>query len=341
MGTSNGHTLIIGTSDGLYKAEHGADGYTSKKVGLSGLGDFRAGVVVDCNDPAVMSAGTVKAGMFRSRDAGESWHEINAGLLHKTVWSITQHQESGDLYVGASPASVFISKDQGDSWEEYDSLELLPETKDWTGPVPPHVSRMKGIALAGGANPVIYGAIEEGWAVRSLDSGKTWEQIAGDLGFVGHDGHDVAVIPNDGDAVIVSTGKGMFRSTDQGSHFEPSSVGLESRPYSCTSLISHPARPGYLISGVTAVGPGRWRRPEGGDPGFARSEDGGKTWQVSNSGLPEGYMGIPRGIGLAPDDATLSFAGFTDGTVWSSDDSGASFGRVIDGLPPVMSVTVV
>ena len=114
MGTSNGHTLIIGTSDGLYKAEHGADGYTSKKVGLSGLGDFRAGVVVDCNDPAVMYAGTVKAGMFRSRDGGESWQEINAGLLHKTVWSITQHQESGDLYVGASPASVFISKDQGD-----------------------------------------------------------------------------------------------------------------------------------------------------------------------------------------------------------------------------------
>ena len=340
MGATNGLKLFIGTSDALYIAEPGDAGYTSRKVGLEGLGDFRAAPVVDCRDASTVYAGTNKAGMFRSRDGGETWQEINNGLLHKTVWSIIQHQPTGDLYVGASPASVFVSKDQGDSWVEHDSIELMPETKDWTGPVPPHVSRMKGIAISTGATPVIYGAIEEGWAVRSLDNGKTWEQIAQDLGPISHDGHSVAVVSNEPDSVVVSTGKGMFRSTDKGEHFEPVSQGLEGRAYTSTSLMTHPDRPGYMLSGVTAVGPGRWRRPEGGDSGFARSEDGGKTWQVSTAGLPTPCVGVPRGISIAPDDASLAFAGLTDGTIWMTSNSGEFFEQVLDGLPPVMSVTV-
>ena len=341
MSATNDHKLFIGTSDALYVAEPIPNGYTSRKVGLEGLGDFRAAVVVDKRDPSVAYAGTNKGGMFRSRDGGETWEAINNGLLHKTVWSIVQHQETGDLYVGSSPASIFVSKDQGDSWVEHSAIELMPETRDWTGPVPPHVSRMKGIALTKGAQPIIYGAIEEGWAVRSLDNGATWQQIVSDIGPQSHDGHSVAAVSNEPDSVVVSTGKGMFRSTDKGDHFEPVSEGLGTRTYTSTSLITHPDRPGYMLSGVTAVGPGRWRRPEGGDSGFARSEDGGKTWQVSTQGLPEPCVGVPRGIAIAPDDATLAFAGLTDGTVWMSHDSGESFAQVLDGLPPIMSLTVV
>jgi len=104
MGNTNGHTLLIGTSEALYKAEPTKDGYTTRKLGLEGLGDMRAAVVVDRNDPLTFYAGTIKGGMFRSRDGGESWASIDKGLLYKTVWSITQHRETGDLYVGASPA---------------------------------------------------------------------------------------------------------------------------------------------------------------------------------------------------------------------------------------------
>ena len=134
MGNTNGHTLLIGTSEGLYKAEPTKDGYATRKLGLEGLGDMRAAVVVDRNDALTFYAGTIKGGMFRSRDGGETWASINKGLLHKTVWSITQHRETGDLYVGASPASVFVSKDQGDTWTECESLELMKETKEWNAP---------------------------------------------------------------------------------------------------------------------------------------------------------------------------------------------------------------
>ncbi len=340
MQNTNGHTLLIGTSEALYKAESTKDGYATRKLGLEGRGDMRAAAVVDRNDPLTFYAGTIKGGMFRSRDGGETWASINEGLLYKTVWSITQHRETGDLYVGASPASVFVSRDQGDRWTECESLELMKETKEWKGPVPPYISRMKSLAVVG-STPAIFGAIEEGWAVRSLDGGKTWEQIAAHIGMLAHDGHSIVVGGDGLDMVVMATGKGMFRSTDRGDHFAPVNEGLEKRSYTSSALASHPDRPGFLLSGVTAVGPGRWRRPEGGDSGIARSEDGGRTWQVSTRGLPSPCVGVPRGLGIAPDDTSLCVAGFTDGTVWASRDSGQSFERLLDGLPPVTSLAVV
>jgi hypothetical protein len=52
-------------------------------------------------------------------------------------------------------------------------------------------------------------------------------------------------------------------------------------------------------------------------------------------------VGIPRGLAIAPDDTSLCFAGLTDGTIWASHDSGQSFERLLDGLPPVTSLAVV
>jgi photosystem II stability/assembly factor-like uncharacterized protein len=334
--STNGHTLIIGTSDGLYKATPNGKGYATKKLSLAARGDFRAAVVADHRDPSILYAGTVKSGMFRSRDAGRTWQEINTGLLHRTVWSIAQHRTTGDLYVGASPASVYVSHDRGDSWSELEALELLPETREWHGPVPPHVSRMKDIALTDDASPDIYGAIEEGWAVRSLDGGRSWQQILDDQGKVSHDGHSVKVVA--GSAVVIATGKGVFRSDDRGDHFEPANRGLEERSYTSSPLSA--SSDGVLLCGVTAVGPGGWRRPEGGDSGIARSSDGGKTWQVSTEGLPTPCAAIPRGIDFAHDNRSLAFVGFTDGSVYTTQDGGRSFDRLLDGLPPIMSVTV-
>ncbi len=139
MATGNGHKLYIGTTDGLFIGAQKNGAFMARSVGFEGQGDFRAAVVVDHHDPNLMYAGTIRAGMFRSRDGGGTWEEINNGLMHRTVWSITQDLRTSDLYVGTSPAAVFISKDQGESWSEFESLEQIPGTRDWTGPVPPHV----------------------------------------------------------------------------------------------------------------------------------------------------------------------------------------------------------
>ena len=335
---SNGHTLLVGTTDGLFAAEHGANGYSARSLGFEGRGMFRGAVVVDYKDPNVLYAATLKAGAWRSDDRGKSWKEIGNGLIHKEVWSIAQNRKSGRLFLGTSPVFVFTSDDRGEHWTERESIEHLPTTKAWHGPVPPHVARLKDFATPFDDDQLVYGAVEEGWAVRSQDGGETWEQVL-DTFQTAHDGHSVAVIPGQNNVVLSATGKGMFRSEDRGDTWAEVNVGLEERSYTSAPFAAHPERPGVLLSAVTAVGPGRWRRPEGGDSGFARSEDGGKTWKVSTAGLPAPCVGIPRGLAIADDNPDLVFTGMMDGTLWKSEDGGLSFERILEGLPPVMTVT--
>src|SRR5439155_20931227 len=109
--------------------------------------------------------------------------------------------------------SVSWSDDRGESWHECEQLSQLPTTKGWTGPVPPHVSRMKAISLHPDEAGAIYGAIEEGWAVRSLDGGASWNQMQEG---VDHDSHDVAVMVDDRNTVLITGGKGIYRSQDRG-----------------------------------------------------------------------------------------------------------------------------
>ncbi len=335
MGGANGHTLYLSTTDGLYAADPGERGYTSRAIGFQGSG-FRAAVLVDRRDPDVLYAGTTKDGVYRSRDAGRTWQEINHGLVYKNIWSIAQHPLTGALLVGTSPANVFISTDDGDSWSQCEQLERLPTTKGWTGPVPPHVSRLKNLSLSADDPGLVYGAIEEGWAIRSLDGGATWAQIDNGLN---HDGHGIAAMPGDPQCVVASTGKGMFRSEDQGEHWLEANQGLEARRYTPSPLVSHPSRPGFLVTAVTGVGPGGWSRPGGGDAAIARSEDGGRSWTEA-TGLPQPCPAVPRGLAAAPDDVGVCAAGMLDGTVWTSTDAAESFHKALEGLPGVMGIAI-
>ena len=330
MAANGKRSLLLGTTDGLYRTN---GGNSPELLGFKDAGAFRAPVVQDCRDPGTLYAGSTRVGMHRSRDGGRTWQEINRGIIYKNVWAIAQHPGTGTLFAGTSPADVYRSTDGGDSWTQCERLGQLPTTKGWHGPVPPHISRMKGFALQPDDPNLVYGAIEEGWAVRSLDGGATWEQIADGID---HDGHWIVLMPQP-NTVVASTGAGMYRSEDGGLHWSESNTGLDRR-YTAAPIAVHPARPETLLTGVTAVGPGMWRRPEGADSGFARSDDGGRTWRVSTKGLPQPCVAPPRALAAGPDSPDTFYAGLTDGTVWLSEDGGESFAQLLGGLPAVMSI---
>lgn len=325
--------LLIGTANGLYRATPHNGSYEASLVGLQDSGFIRSPVVVDSSDPSRLYVGATRGGVFISEDAGKSWRESNRGIIHRDVWCVVQHPGTGALYAGASPASVYVSKDRGESWQECQSLGRLPTTKGWTGPQPPHVSRMKWLDVSQDGR-VIYGAIEEGWAVRSRDGGDTWEQID----TVDHDGHMIAMMRDDPSVVLVATGKGMFRSADAGETWTESNKGIEGRCYTPAHLVLHPRDAGTVMTAVTQVGPGGWARQ---DPGtaFCRSTDQGQSWETLPGGLPRPTP-VPRSLAIDDEAPDTLFAGMLDGSVWISEDAAGSFRPVVQGLPQATSVKV-
>lgn len=335
MRLSSQPAWYAGTHDGLFVVAYGADGRASARLlGLDRLGGFRAPVVVDGDNPKRLYAGTTRAGMFRSDDAGRTWREINQGIIYKDIWSLAQHPTTGRLYAGTSPAGVFWSDDRGETWHACESLWQLPSTREWRGPVAPHFSRMKGLTLSEADPDLLFGAIEEGWLVRSPDGGQTWQQI--DRG-VPHDAHTVRFVPGEATTMVLGTNQGWLRSADGGQSWSAANAGLAERAYTPAPLITRASQPGVLFSCVTAVGPGGWARPAGGDAAFCRSEDGGQSWVTLTSGLPSPMAAIPRAIAVDPANPLGYVAGTTDGRLWATDDA-ASFRMVLEGLPAIMSL---
>jgi photosystem II stability/assembly factor-like uncharacterized protein len=335
MTNRSDRVLYIGTADGLYEAKSEGNGHLASSLGLQGKGALRSAVVVDREDSRRIYAATAKSGVYRSEDGGRSWREINDGIIYKEAWSLVQHPKTGELCVGTGPSSVFKSSDGGDTWKDCEQLRSLPETIDWTFPRPPHVSHVKGLALCADDPKIIIGAVEEGWVVRSRDGGATWQNIKEGVEF---DAHSVAVMPDNQTVVMATSGKGVYRSTNGADSFVNCSDGLDCRYMA--QLVVHPARPKVLFTAAAAVPPPLWRRPEGAGSAFYRSENQGNSWERLSGGLPSHFKAAPRAVAGDPEEPNSFFVGMTDGTVWSTQDGGESFRRIVADLPEVTSLRV-
>jgi photosystem II stability/assembly factor-like uncharacterized protein len=327
--------LYIGTENGLFEATPRGGEYDLTPLPLKIQGTMRAPIVVDKDDPRRLYAATNKDGVLVSEDAGRSWREINRGLIYKEVWSIVQHPVTGDLYVGTCPASVFKSTDRGESWQDAEQFRTMPESIDWTFPRAPHVAHVKGLGLCDQDPDLVFGAVEEGWIVRSRDGGQTWTTIKQGTEF---DSHYVTVLPHDASIVLATSGMGAYRSTDGGDSFVQITEGLDRRYFAAP--VVHPERPNVMFTAAASVPPPGWRRPEGADSGYYRSEDYGETWQRVTAGLPDYFKAAPRFAGGDPLDPDVFMVGMTDGEVWASDDGAQSFHFMLSGLPSVSGVSV-
>ena len=96
--------LYVSTDKGLFQARSNGRGYEAQSLAFDRYAPMRWPVVVDCDNPRRLYAGTSKGGMFRSDDAGQNWREINQGIIYKEIWSLAQHPRTGELYVGTGPA---------------------------------------------------------------------------------------------------------------------------------------------------------------------------------------------------------------------------------------------
>lgn len=254
-------------------------------------------------DPDTVLAGVEDAALFRSTDAGATWHEL-AGLRHHgsgahwqpgagglCLHTIVQDPRGPDrVTVAISAAGVFRTDDAGATWQPRNVGLRSGGIPDEDAEVGHCVHKL---ALHPDRPDVLF--MQKHWDVmRSDDGGDRWYEISGDLptdfGFAidvhAHEPETVYVVP--------------ITSDEQ--HYPPE---------------------------------GRLR--------VYRSRTGGGEWEPLGEGLPDEhcYVDVLRDA-LAVDrlESCGLYLGTTGGQVYVSSDEGDSWRPIVRDLPPVLSVEV-
>jgi BNR/Asp-box repeat len=200
------------------------------------------------SDPDMVYAGVEDAAIFRSTDAGKSWHELPGLRQHGTgpKWQpgaggmclhtiLIDPINPNRLFIAISAAGAFRSDDAGQTWQPINQglhSEYIPNP---TAEVGHCVHR---IAFHPSRPDVLF--MQKHWDVmRSNNAGDLWTEISGnlptDFGFVidvhAHEPETVYVVPIKSDAEHYPPDGQLrvYRSRKGGNEWEPLTNGLPQR----------------------------------------------------------------------------------------------------------------
>lgn len=196
------------------------------------------------------------------------------------------------------------------------------------------------IIYVGGGEGALRGNFSHGDGMwKSVDAGKTWEQIG--LEDSRHIPR-IRIHPKDPNVVYVAAlghasgpnqQRGVFRSTDGGENWKR--VLFANEDAGAVDLVMDPNNPRVLFASTWRVKRTHFSLESGGDgSGLWKSSDGGDTWtDISrNDGLPQkSILGI-IGVTISPVDSNRMWAlvEAEDGGLFRSDNAGESWTKIND-----------
>ncbi len=264
------------------------------------IGPYRGGRTVAAvgipSRPDVFYIGVVDGGVWRTDDAGRTWHPIFDHEPTQSIGAIAIAPSDPDvIYVGSGEGlqrpdlsvgdGMYKSTDGGRTWKHLglDDAEQIAQIV-----VDPHDPNRVLVAVLG--HP--YGPNATRGVFRSTDGGRTWDKVlykGENTGAI-----DLVLDPASADTVFavlwaarqqpwetanansltLSADNGLYRSTDGGATWAPFGTGLPT-----------------AADGVGRIGLGTCRAephvmyavaPDGRASGLYRSDDGGATWRLVN-----------------------------------------------------------
>jgi hypothetical protein len=360
--------LLVGTRKGLFSFDRGPGGYDITNV------DF-LGVPVVSTCPDVRDGSTVVAlghGHFgvkvhRSEADGvfeevgtptypprpEDATDVNAmtqtpvNWSTEMVWTIEpgHADRPGSLWAGTLPGGLFRSDDRGDSWDLVRSLWDHPSRAEWFGGGY-DTPGIHSISVDPRDSNSMLLAISSGGVWRSADDGDTWEVAHGlrnaymppeqAYNPYPQDPHRLARCMASPDIIWCQHHNGIFRSTDSGATFteitgvEPSTFGF--------AVAAHPHDP--LTAWFVPAVRDEQRIPVDGRMVVTRTRDGGQSFDVLGTGLPDRHayhLVYRHALDVDSTGERLAMAS-TTGSLWISEDEGDSWVLVSSSLPPVACV---
>jgi len=256
------------------------------------IGPFRGGrVVAVAGDPVhnlVFYFGSTGGGVWKTTDGGLIWQNVSDGFFKRaSVGAIAvSDSDPNVVYVGMGETTirgnvshgdgVYKSTDGGRTWTHLGLENTRNIAKVRIHPQNPDLVYVAALGHAHGPNP-------ERGLYRSLDGGKTWQQILFQSDKSG--AIDLALDPNNSRILYVSfweaqrkpytligggEGCGIFKSIDGGDTW--------------TEITRKPGLPKGMLGKIgLAVSPARenrvWAVIDAEDGAIFRSDDGGENWE--------------------------------------------------------------
>ena len=258
------------------------------------IGPFRGGradAVTGVRDhPRTYYFGATGGGVWKTEDAGETWHNISDGYFHTaSVGAIAvAPSDPNVIYVGMGEHpprgvamsfgdGVYRSTDGGATWTHLglEATRLISRIR-----VDPRDPDVVYVAAQGAA----FGPTKDRGIYRSKDGGKTWQQVLFVSDTAG--AADLAMDPTNPRILYAAfwdymrypweirsggPGSGIWKSTDGGDTWKRIDKGL-------------PKLMGKIGVDVSAADPERVYAIVEADPGggLFRSDDGGKQWRLES-----------------------------------------------------------
>jgi photosystem II stability/assembly factor-like uncharacterized protein len=252
--------------------------------------------------------------MVMSRDAGDSWTRVPHWPDERQVWAIA-FDRSSHVLAGSQPADIWHADRLTDEWRPNQSVQAIPERKDWTFVRPPYEAHIVTLARDPKLPENWLAAVEQGGVLLSDDEGRTWRPCSPLW-----DTHVVSFLPDS--KIVAATAGGLRVSADRGESWQSAD---QPRGYA-TGLSVDAA--GMVYAAI-----------KGADQGpIWYSKDAGRTWQPvpGCAALPHPAFGV-HALAADPLIAGTLYHGAGDG-IWLITSAGAI--KIAEGLPAVRRILV-
>ena len=305
-------------------------------------------------------SGTVVTNLYSSSDLGASWQSLNTSPLNEfdiVTLAVCKEQPevvylSCNNYFGEDSDlrqfGIIKTTDAGETWNwayRADSTRVISNnfSEGWMdreyGPIWREYAWSLGVAPG---DPDICYATDWGATIRTTDGGTHWEQVYTNMqpdGSAISRGLDVTNCygvhfdPFDPQHIFVSyTDIGASHSFDGGASWFHATSGIPSQWINtCYWAVFDPEVEGRMWSAWGSAHDLPRHKMfregfEGKTGGVAVSNNSGRTWQMSNSGLPSSMVctHIVLDTNSSPNSRTLYVCGFREG-VYKSTDGGSSW----------------
>jgi photosystem II stability/assembly factor-like uncharacterized protein len=264
---------------GLYRMAVGEDRWEQLTHGLPEAPAIRA-IAAHPEHPEIVFVGT-QQGPYRSTDHGKRWERVEIRDHGLPVWSLVFDPRNADtMYAGYENCEIYRSDDGGKHWRELPVTVRFPEVTVAQGSNP--AKRVLELSV-NPANPdEIYGAVEVGGVIRSLDGGQHWDNMSHGQ-YVNDDCVDMhgILVGRWRPGMVLAIGRaGLFRSTDQGAHWASAQLeplNAKGQTY-CRDIREVPGDPKTIWVAAGA----NFQSDLG---ALFRSTDGGANWNRVDMGV--------------------------------------------------------